>query len=69
MKLVQLLEAKKTHDECSDEIDGYHAEARDALAELKKLTTDKDQLRHLEKAQLYLQKAIRLATSWERRCG
>ena len=69
MLLAQLLEAKKTHDQCSDEIDGYHAEARDALAVLKKITSDKEQLKQLALAQAALQKAISLATSWDRRCG
>ena len=74
MKLLQqLIEMKKTHDECSDEIDAYHAVAMQSLQELKKLIgTDisaETQQKLLMDAIKHLELAISLAKDWNRRCG
>jgi hypothetical protein len=69
MILQDLLEAKKSHDACSDEIDTYHAASMDALKELKKSIGDGAEAKHLKDAMSALGKAMSLATNWNRRCG
>ena len=72
-RLQQLAEGKKTHDECSDEIDAYHAEAMASLKELKKIigkdVSLKTQQEHLMDAISHLTKAISLAKDWNKQCG
>jgi uncharacterized coiled-coil DUF342 family protein len=73
MLLQQLLEMKKTHDECSDEIDAYHAVALTSLEELEELVgtdmTAETQQKLLKDAIKHLKLAIALAKDWSRRCG
>lgn len=53
-ELNQLLEAKKTHDQCSDEIDEYHADTRDAMELLAKTELSAEQKELLKAAQEHL---------------
>lgn len=73
MRLRQLLEMKKTHDECSDEIDAYHAVAMSSLQELKTLVgtnmSAEMQQKLLMDAIKHLELAIALAKDWNKRCG
>lgn len=74
MRLQQLLEMKKTHDECGDEIDAYHEVAMRSLQELKKLMLDgsspaAEQHKHLMDAIKHLKLAMTLARDWNKRCG
>lgn len=73
MLLRQLLEMKKTHDECSDEIDAYHEVAMNSLHELKELLSNggpvEEQHKHLSSAIKHLELAIALAKDWNKRCG
>lgn len=73
MVLKDLLEAKKSHDECSDEIDAHHAAAMKSLKDLKNaLGSDvslETQQKHLKDAMSNLGKAMSLATNWNKRCG
>jgi hypothetical protein len=71
-QLSSLLEAKKTqktHDECSDEIDGYHGACREALTLLERELKGKDGHDLAAQALKQLNKAIALAKQWDRRCG
>jgi uncharacterized coiled-coil DUF342 family protein len=69
----QLMEAKKAHDECSDEIDSYHEDTLKSLKELKKCMKDGASQemchKHLNDAMASLNRAVSLAKNWNVRCG
>ena len=66
MKLSQITESKKTHDECSDDIDALH---KSAVSEFAKVKPSKETKLHFDNAMKKLKKAQDLALNWNKRCG